>query len=474
MTNPSPPVRVEAGLFKAYDIRGVVERDLTRDAARAIGAALGSEAVDRNVREIAVGRDGRLSGPWLRDALIEGIRGAGVGVVDIGQVATPMLYFATHHLGTGSGVEITGSHNPPEYNGLKIVLAGEALHGEGLKRLHRRIEAGELVRAPAPGALRSADIRQAYIDRIRGDVRLARPVKIVIDCGNGVAGAIAGDLYRALGCAPVELFCEVDGNFPNHHPDPAHPENLQDLIASVRENGAELGLAFDGDGDRLGVVTRNGKIIYPDRQIMLFAQDVLASRPGAEIVFDVKCTRQLAPWVRSHGGRPTMWRTGHSLIKARLRETGAAFAGEMSGHLFFNDRWYGFDDGLYAGARLLEILSRSADPSAVLEALPDATSTPELQLRTAEGENFRLVERLSALAQRPAAQRRHFGRASEFITIDGIRVEYPDGFGLARPSNTTPVVVLRFEADDDAALARIQEDFRNAIGEVAPGSDLPF
>ncbi len=475
---PSSPAAIDPGLFKAYDIRGVVERNLTRAAAQAIGAALGSEGLERGVQEIAVGRDGRLSGPWLRDALIEGIRSTGVNVVDIGLVATPMLYFATYHLHTGSGVEITGSHNPPEYNGLKIVLAGEALYGEGLQGLYRRIVAGHLVRASVPGTLRAVDIRQAYLDRIidrsQGGVTLARPMRIVIDCGNGVAGAVAGDLYRSLGCSVTELFCDVDGHFPNHHPDPAHPENLQDLIKSVHATGAELGLAFDGDGDRLGVVTRSGKIIFPDRQIMLFAKDVLAARPGAEIVFDVKCTRHIAPWVRQLGGRPTMWRTGHSLIKARLRETGAAFAGEMSGHLFFNDRWYGFDDGLYAGARLLEILSRSADPSAELEALPDATSTPELQLQTAEGDNVRIVQALLALAHDPAGAQRHFPGVQEIITIDGIRVEYPDGFGLARPSNTTPVVVLRFEADNDAALARIQAAFRAAIAAVAPDARLPF
>jgi len=474
VTAASTSNRIDANLFKAYDIRGVVERSLTREAARAIGAALGSEARERAVRQIAVGRDGRLSGPWLRDALIEGLRGTGMDVVDIGQVATPMLYFATYHLATGSGVEITGSHNPPEYNGMKIVLAGEALYGEALQGLRRRIDTGRLATATAPGTLRTLDVRQAYVERIVGDVRLARRMHVAIDCGNGVAGATAGALYRALGCEVTELFCEVDGHFPNHHPDPAHPENLQDLIAAVRTSGAELGLAFDGDGDRLGVVTRNGKIIYPDRQIMLFAEDVLRALPGSEIVFDVKCSRHIAPWVRRNGGRPTMWRTGHSLIKARLRESGAAFAGEMSGHLFFNDRWYGFDDGMYAGARLLEILSRSADPSAVLEALPDAESTPELHLRTAEGENICLVESLCSLAKDGAGGRGYFPGAREFITIDGLRVEYGDGFGLARASNTTPVVVLRFEADTAAALARIQAEFRCAIQAVAPQAQLPF
>jgi phosphomannomutase/phosphoglucomutase len=457
---------IDPSIFKAYDVRGVVDRSLTRDAVRAIGAALGSQACTLAVREIAVGRDGRLSGPALRDALIEGIRSTGCAVVDVGMVATPMVYFATHHLGTGSGVSITGSHNPPEYNGLKLMLAGQALYGEGLQALRARIEQGHLVRASSPGPLRAADITDAYLARISGDVKLARPMKIAIDCGNGVAGAIAPQLYRALGCRVTELFCEVDGTFPNHHPDPAHPENLQDLIACLRDTDAELGLAFDGDGDRLGVVTKDGRIIYPDRLIMLFARDVLQGHPGGEIIFDVKCSRHLAPWIRRHGGRPTMWRTGHSLIKAKLRETGAPFAGEMSGHLFFNDRWYGFDDGLYAGARLLEIVARQADPSAILNALPDAVCTPELHLKTAEAENFELVEQLRSRAR--------FDGAREVITIDGVRVEYPDGFGLARPSNTTPVVVLRFEADDRQALARIQADFRRAILEVKPGAQLPF
>jgi len=457
---------IDPSIFKAYDVRGVVERSLTREAARAIGAAFGSQARAQAVSEIAIGRDGRLSGPALRDALSEGIRSTGCGVVDVGMVATPMLYFATHHLQIGSGVSITGSHNPPEYNGMKLVLAGQAMYGEGLQALRRRIEIGDLVRAAAPGPSRSAQIADAYVERIVGDVRLARPLKLAIDCGNGVAGAVAPRLYRALGCQVVELFCEVDGTFPNHHPDPAHPENLQDLIDCLRQTDAELGLAFDGDGDRLGVVTKDGRIIYPDRQIMLFARDVLGRYPGGEVIFDVKCTRNLAPWIRRFGGRPIMWRTGHSLIKAKLRETGAPFAGEMSGHLFFNDRWYGFADGLYAGARLLEIVSREADPSALLNGLPDAICTPELHLKTAESENFELVERLRAQA--------HFEGACEVITIDGVRVEYPDGFGLARPSNTTPVVVLRFEADDRQALDRIQADFRRAILEVQPAARLPF
>src|SRR5690606_12806305 len=307
---------------------------------------------------------------------------------------------------------------------------------------------------------------EAYLGRITGDVKLARPMKIAVDCGNGVAGALAPELYRRLGCEVIELFCEVDGNFPNHHPDPAHPENLQDLIRCLRETDAEIGLAFDGDGDRLGVVTKDGQIIYPDRQLMLFAADVLSRVPGAQVIYDVKCSRNVAHYVRKHGGDPLMWRTGHSLVKAKLRETGAPLAGEMSGHIFFKERWYGFDDGLYAGARLLEIVSRKNGPIRLLNALPNSPTTPELQLKTAEGENFTLVERLRKEAK--------FERATVVITIDGVRAEYPDGFGLARPSNTTPVVVLRFEADDDAALARIQDDFRRAILAVAPDAKLPF
>jgi phosphomannomutase/phosphoglucomutase len=345
-------------------------------------------------------------------------------------------------------------------------MAGTTLHGDAIQALRSRIESGNLVRAGTPGEESMADVLPAYLERIRSTVKLSRPMKIAIDSGNGVAGPTAVTLFRALGCDVVELFTDIDGTFPNHHPDPAHPENLEDLIQALRDTDAELGLAFDGDGDRLGVVTKDGQIIYPDRQIMLFAKDILAAYPGGEIIFDVKCTRRLAPWIREHGGRPTMWRTGHSLIKAKLKDSGAPFAGEMSGHLFFNDRWPGFDDGLYAGARLLEILSRSADPSAVLNALPIAVSTPELHVHTAEGENFALVERLRTQAK--------FEGAEQIITIDGVRAEWSDGFGLARSSNTTPVVVLRFEGDTPEALARIQEAFRRAIFAVAPTAQLPF
>ena len=455
--------RVPPEIFKAYDIRGIVERALTPEVTELIGRAIGSEARDRGVTAVAIGRDGRLSGPALAAALARGIQAAGVGVIDVGMVATPMLYFATYHLGTLSGVSVTGSHNPPEYNGLKIMLAGQTLAGEAIQALRQRIESGNL--ASGSGTYSTRDIREDYLQRITSDVKLARPLHIIVDCGNGVAGATAPELYRRLGCKVTELYCEVDGTFPNHHPDPSDPHNLEDVIRTLKTEG-DIGFAFDGDGDRLGVVTKSGKIIYPDRQLMLFAADVLLRNPGAEIIFDVKSTRNLYSWIRERGGKPTMCKTGHSFIKQKLQETGAPLAGEMSGHVFFKERWYGFDDAMYAGSRLLEILSRHPDIGAVLEQLPDAVSTPELQVKTAEGENYTLIDRLKQTARFDAAQ--------ELITIDGLRVEYKDGFGLARPSNTTPVIVLRFEADDDAALKRIQEDFRRALLAVEPRLTLPF
>ena len=451
-------------IFKAYDIRGIVGKSLTPEVCRAVGQALGSLARERKVAAIAVGRDGRLSGPELAGALMQGIVSTGVDAIDVGCVPTPLTYFAAYELGCHSCVSVTGSHNPPDYNGLKMVIAGETLALDAIQQLKARIEAGELL--TGSGTIRTADIRDAYVAKIVGDVKLARPMKIVMDCGNGVAGGIAPALFKQLGCELVELFCEVDGNFPNHHPDPSKPENLQDVIRALKETDAEIGLAFDGDGDRLGVVTKDGEIIFPDRQLMLFAADVLSRVPGGEIIYDVKCTRLLAPFIRERGGRPTMWQTGHALIKKKLKETGAPLAGEMSGHVFFKERWFGFDDGLYTGARLLEILSRAADPSAVLKALPNATSTPELNIKMAEGEPFRLLDELKASAR--------FTDAQEVIAIDGLRVEYADGFGLARPSNTTPVVVLRFEADNPAALARIQDDFRRVLKAARPALALPF
>jgi phosphomannomutase/phosphoglucomutase len=451
-------------IFKAYDIRGIVGKTLTEAGTRAIGQAIGSEAIARGLPTIAVGRDGRLSGPALSQALIEGIRGSGCHVVDVGMVATPMLYFAAHQRANSSGVMVTGSHNPPEYNGLKILLGGESLSGDTILALRQRIENNRL--ETGAGSLLHHDIAEEYLTRIVGDVKLARPLKLVVDSGNGVPGRFAPELFRRLGCQVTELFCEVDGTFPNHHPDPSQPENLVDLQQALAAGKGELGLAFDGDGDRLGVVTQNGHIIYPDRQLMLYAADVLERNPGAEIIFDVKCTRNLFGWIRCHGGVPVLWKTGHSLIKAKMKETGALLAGEMSGHTFFKERWFGFDDGLYTGARLLEILSRVSDPSAVLNSLPDAVSTPELQIRLQEGENFALIGKLQQQASFPGSV--------ETITLDGLRVEYPDGFGLARSSNTTPVVVLRFEADNEAALKRIQEDFRREILKQKPDAQFPY
>jgi phosphomannomutase/phosphoglucomutase len=451
-------------IFKAYDIRGIVGKTLTAEIVEAVGHAIGSEARIRGLTSVAVGRDGRLSGPDLARALAKGLQRSGINVVDVGMVATPMLYFAAHALCDYSGVMVTGSHNPPDYNGLKMVLGGETLAAESIQALRSRLETNDLIHGE--GGYREHDISETYLQRIIGDVRLARPMKIVIDCGNGVAGAYAPTLYRGLGCEVIELFCEVDGSFPNHHPDPSVPENLCDLIHALQTTGAEIGLAFDGDGDRVGVVTKDGSIIYPDRQLMLFAADVLSRNPGAQIIFDVKCTRNLAPWIERHGGKPIMWKTGHSFIKGKLKETGALLAGEMSGHIFFKERWYGFDDGLYAGARLLELLSRHADMDAVLHAIPDAISTPELQIRLKEGENYAIIAQLQESAR--------FDNPERVITTDGLRVEYKDGFGLARSSNTMPVIVLRFEADNETALKRIQDDFRTVILRAKPDAVLPY
>jgi len=455
---------IPSEIFKAYDIRGVVGKTLTPEVTESIGRAIGSQARELGQEKVCIGRDGRLSGPSLSQALARGLQAAGVHVIDVGRVTTPMLYFSTHNLQTGSGVMVTGSHNPPDYNGLKMVVAGETLSGDAIQGLRKRIESNML--ASGNGNYSQADVAGAYQKRILGDVKLKRKMHIAVDCGNGVPGAFAPELFRRLGCDVEELFCEVDGTFPNHHPDPSQPENLQDLIAALKKGDAEIGLAFDGDGDRLGVVTKKGQVIFPDRQLMLFAADVLTRNAGAEILFDVKCTRNLAPWIRAHGGKPTMWKTGHSLIKAKMKETGSLLAGEMSGHVFFKERWYGFDDGAYAGARLLEILSGVADIQAAFDRLPDSINTPELQIKLAEGENYALIEKLQKHAKFPTAR--------EIIKIDGLRVEYADGFGLARSSNTTPVVVLRFEGDNAEALKRIQGEFRGVLQENKPGVQLPF
>ena len=454
-------MQVTASSFKAYDIRGVVGRDIDEAFAEHLGRAVGSEAVKLGERAVAVGRDGRLSGPGLVQALIKGLASTGLDVVDLGAVTTPMLYYVAatrRKRGCRSGIMVTGSHNPKDYNGFKMVLAGKAIYGDEIQSLRQRIEAEDYVRAKGRSA--SMNIGPEYLARIVTDCALARPMKIVVDSGNGIPGASAPGILQALGCEVIELYSEVDGDFPNHHPDPSKPENLADLIRTVKSSGAEIGLAFDGDGDRLGVVTNDGQIIYPDRQLMLFATDILKRKPGGTIIFDVKCTQRLAPVIRKAGGKPLMWKTGHSLVKAKLRETKAPLAGEMSGHIFFSERWYGFDDATYTAARLLEILSRTKNPSKVLNALPTSFNTPELNVPCAEGEARLVVQQLLATAKFPGAK--------EIITIDGLRVDYKDGFGLVRPSNTTPVLVMRFEGHTAAALQRIEAEFMAALRQVKP------
>ncbi|OZI50547.1 phosphomannomutase/phosphoglucomutase [Bordetella genomosp. 4] len=457
-------------VFKAYDIRGTVPDALNPAFATALGRALAAEARAQGISALVIGRDGRLSSAELSRALQDGILDGGVDTIDIGEVPTPLVYYAAYTQKTGSGVAITGSHNPPQYNGFKMMMGGKALYGPGVLALRDAMNtaatSGQTAPASQRGTRRELNLIDEYIQRIVGDVKLARPLKIAIDCGNGVAGAVAPKLFRALGCEVTELFCEVDGTFPNHHPDPADPHNLEDLIHCLATTDCEIGLAFDGDGDRLGVVTKSGQIIWPDRQLILFARDVLQRCPGDTIIYDVKCSRHVGLAVEAAGGKPLMWQTGHSLVKAKLAETGAPLAGEMSGHIFFKERWFGFDDGLYTGARLLEIVSRESNPSQLLEALPQAVSTPELKLEMEEGQPFALIKTLQEQGK--------FDGSLRVVTIDGVRAEYPDGFGLARASNTTPVVVLRFEADTDEALTRIQEDFRKQLQQLAPDAKLPF
>ena len=456
---------VPASIFRAYDIRGTVDDTLTEATVEQIGRAIGSEAAARNESTVVVARDGRLSGPRLSTALTRGLTAAGREVIDIGMVPTPVLYFATHVLeGTASGVMVTGSHNPPDYNGFKIVLGGETLSGEAITALYQRIQTGNLV--DGQGGVRQEDLRDAYLERIVGDIKLARPLKAVVDCGNGVAGELGPKLIEKLGAETVPLFAEIDGNFPNHHPDPGKVENLQDLMRVVKETGADIGLAFDGDGDRLGVVTPSGQLIYPDHLMMAFAEDMLSRNPGARVIFDVKCTGNLASVVEKAGGTPEMWRTGHSLIKARMKETGAQLAGEMSGHIFFQERWYGFDDGLYGAARLLEILAKQDDDADTFFArYPQDIGTPEINVQVTDENKFDLVAKL--------AREGDFGDDGVKTTLDGIRVDYPDGWGLCRASNTTPVLVLRFEGKSDAALERIRNRFADALKQVDPALALP-
>ena len=467
-------MELSPSIFKAYDIRGVIDKTLDPSIAKLIGQSFGSAMREIGETTCVVGRDGRLSGPSLMAGLTEGLLSVGVDVIDLGVVATPMVYFGTNISILGqqakSGIMITGSHNPPDYNGFKMVLGGSAIYGEQIQALRERIVAKNFT--SGQGTRSEHNIFPEYLQRIVGDVKLKRKIKIAVDCGNGVGGAFAGRLFRELGCEVEELFCEVDGTFPNHHPDPAHLENLQDLIKNLQTTDNELGLAFDGDADRLGVVTKTGEVIFPDRQMMLFAKDVLSRNPGAQIIYDVKCTRNLATYVKQQGGVPLMWKTGHSLVKAKLKETGAPLAGEMSGHIFFKDRWYGFDDGLYTGARLLEILSSEQDPNKTLEQLPNAICTPELQMPCAEGEAFSLLDKIKAEVTKSAQVT--FETAESVNTIDGVRVEYADGFGLARPSNTTPIVVMRFEADTQAAIERIQAEFKKVFLAVKPDAKMPF
>ena len=461
-----PAVKIDAGIFRAYDIRGVVGQSLDVGVAELIGHAIGSLMREQDLADIVVGRDGRLSGPDMVSGLVTGLRKAGRNVIDIGLAPTPVVYFGAFHLRTGCCVSVTGSHNPPDYNGFKIVVGGETLSGDAITDLYARIAEDRLYTADAPGGLSERDIADDYVDRIAGDVQTERRLKVVVDAGNGAAGEIGPRVLEAIGCEVVPLYCEIDGTFPNHHPDPSEPENLEDLINMVQRLDADLGIAFDGDGDRLGVVTKDGENIFPDRLLMLFAADVLERNPGAVIVYDVKCTGRLPGHILRHGGSPLMWKTGHSLIKAKMREVEAELAGEMSGHFFFAERWYGFDDGIYSAARLLEILAaREETPTEVLSALPTGVATPEIKVPAPGEDPHGFVERFQASAELGDAR---------LSTIDGVRADWSDGWGLVRASNTTPVLVLRFDADDQAALERIQNVFREQILKVDPGLELPF
>ena len=456
-------MQLNTAIFKAYDIRGIVPSTINEAVAEALGRAFGTQALKEGEKTVAVGRDGRLSGPSLAAALMRGLAASGVEVIDVGMVTTPMLYFAANTL-CSSGIQVTGSHNPKNYNGFKMVLGGRAIYGDDIQALRQLMETETSVTAATPGTIRQADVLADYTARIVGGITLARPMKIVIDSGNGIAGASAPAIFRALGCEVTELFSEVDGDFPNHHPDPSKPENLVDLIKALKDGDAELGLAFDGDGDRLGIVTKDGTNIYPDRQMMLFARDVLSRVPGGTILFDVKCSQRLAPEITAAGGVPLMYKTGHSLIKAKMKEINSPLGGEMSGHIFFKERWYGFDDGTYAGARLLEIVSKAPDAGVVLNGLPTSFSTPELNVACEEGEPHTVVDALVKTAR--------FAAPAVVSTIDGLRVDWPDGFGLIRASNTTPVLVLRFEGHTDAALHRIEADMLQLLRSVKPDASF--
>lgn len=451
-------------IFRAYDIRGIVETALTPDAVHQIGQAFATEALRQNQKTVIIARDGRLSSPELSQTLSDGLRAGGCDVIDIGMVPTPVLYFATHKLKTGTGIMVTGSHNPPQYNGLKMLIAGNTLYGDGIKALYHSIVKGDL--ANGTGTYRQENMLPAYVDTITSDIKLAKPMNIAVDCGNGVAGVIATELFTRLGCEVTELFCDVDGTFPNHHPDPSKLENLVDIKKAVADYKLDLGLAFDGDGDRVGVIDDSGNNLWADRQMMLYAADVLERKPGALIIFDIKSSSNLANVIKDLGGEPLMWKTGHSFIKAKMKESGAELAGEMSGHIFFKERWFGFDDGLYSAARMLEILSkRDEKASTIFNALPDSFNTPEINVMFDEGEHYKFMDKFKQEAVFPAA---------DISTIDGMRVNYPDGWGLVRPSNTTPCLVLRFEANTESRLDEIRTLFKQQLLKLDSTLELPF
>lgn len=451
-------------IFRAYDIRGIVETALTPDAVQQIGQAFATEALSQNQKTVVIGRDGRLSSPELAKRLSQGLRAGGCDVVDIGMVPTPVLYFATHKLKTGTGIMVTGSHNPPQYNGLKMLIDGNTLYGDAIKALHAAIIENKL--NTGDGTHSEQNVIAQYLDTIVNDIKLDKPLNIAIDCGNGVAGVLAAELFTRLGCNVSELFCDVDGTFPNHHPDPSKLENLLDLQKIIKQKSLDIGLAFDGDGDRVGILDDKQNILWADRQMMLYSADVLKRKPGSIIIFDIKSTSNLEHVIHDLGGKPLMWKTGHSFIKAKMKETGAELAGEMSGHIFFKERWFGFDDGLYSAARMLEIISQHDKPcSTIFEALPDSFNTPELQIDFAEGEHYKFMEKF--------IKNSTFENAST-LTIDGIRVNYAEGWGLIRPSNTTPCLVLRFEANDENTLNEIQNTFRQQLLAIDSKLHLPF
>ena len=458
-------MNITPDIFRAYDIRGIVETALTPENVYLIGKAFGSKCQQQGVKEVVLGRDGRLSGPALLDALTKGLTETGCYVINIGMIPTPVAYYATYELNTGTCIMITGSHNPPEYNGLKMMLAGETLYGETITDLRDIILKEQF--AVGKGSSKTVNLEDQYLKRITSDINIKRPMKIAIDCGNGVAGELAPKLFKQLGCEVTELFCDIDGNFPNHHPDPSKPENLKDIIKCIADNNLDLGLAFDGDGDRVGVIDNKGTVIWADRQMILYSRDVISRNPDALIIYDIKCSRLLPQEIKKAGGQSEMWKTGHSFIKARIKETGALLGGEMSGHIFFKERWYGFDDALYAGARMLEILSQEDKPASdIFDALPDSINTPELTITFEnEGENFAFIEAFQNTASFDGAK---------LTTIDGLRADYDNGWGLCRASNTTPSIVIRFEADDKAALKSIQDHFKNQMLAVNADLNLPF